>query len=409
MTSHLLQHAIVAGVAFVVVVVVTPLVRVVARVIGAVAVPGERHIHARPTPTLGGLAMLGGVFAAVGVATRLPAFDEVFRTTSEPEAIVLAALVIATVGAIDDTRGLSPPAKLAGQLLAAGMLVLFGVSLRWVYVPGDPGTIVNLGPDLAAIVTIIAVVAMMNAVNLVDGLDGLAAGVVAIAAAALFVYSQFGDPGRVAGIAVSSDSLFLAAVVGTCLGFLVYNWHPASVFMGDTGALLLGLLLAASGISAIGTTIQPTRTDFAVASVPVLVPALVLAVPFVDTILAIVRRLLGRRSIAAGDRQHLHHRLLAIGQSQPRAVLTLYYWSALLAFGVVAPSLLPARVVVNVLLSGILLGILMMLLGALRRHLRRSARRRAKGTGGDAEIVYAFTSRPRQSSKTASDLRKHEP
>lgn len=406
----LLQHVIVAGVAFVAVVVATPVVRVVARLIGAVAQPGDRHIHARPTPTLGGLAMLAGVIAGIAAATRLPAFNEVFRTTSEPEAIVLACLVIAGVGFVDDTRGLSAPAKLAGQLLGAGMLVLFGVTLRWVYVPGNPGTIVNLGPDVAAIVTVVAVVAMMNAVNLVDGLDGLAAGVVAIAAAALFVYAQFGDPGRVSdGFAISSDSLFLATVVGSCLGFLVYNFHPASVFMGDTGALLLGLLLAASGISAIGSTIQPTRTDFAVASVPVLVPALVLIVPFVDTVLAVLRRLIGRRSIAAADRQHLHHRLLAIGHSQPRAVLTLYYWSALLAFGVVGTAVLPTRVVIIVVLSGVGLGVLAILLGAVRRGLARASRLRQASRSEGAEIVYAFTSRPREDPQTRSDLRKRVP
>jgi UDP-GlcNAc:undecaprenyl-phosphate GlcNAc-1-phosphate transferase len=340
-----------------------------------VKVPGDRHIHAAPTPELGGLAMLAGVLAAMAVASRLDAFGELFRTTSEPETVVLAALIISLVGVVDDTRTLSPGTKLAGQVLAAGTLVLFGLTINFVYIPlGGPGSIFSLSPDAAALLTILAVVAMINAVNLVDGLDGLAAGIVAIAATALFLYIQLAPSGELALTpAVSSASLVLATVVGACLGFLVYNFNPASIFMGDTGAMLLGLLMAAAGVSAIGNTAEPTRADFFVASVPVLIPALVLAVPFLDTALAILRRVGSGRSISSPDKKHLHHRLVEIGHSHRRAVLVMYAWSAILATAVVGPALTDGLGAVGVAaaLGGLLL--LYLAAGAVRHRRRRRA------------------------------------
>ena len=299
MDPTLADHLIVAVAALAATLVGTPIVRGLARAAGVVKVPGERHVHTRPIPELGGLAMLGGLVAAYAVATNLASFDQLFRTTSDPEAILLAALVITFVGVLDDTRGLTAGAKLAGQVMAAGTLVLFGVTLRFVYIPFAGGNIVSLTPDAAALVTIVLVVAMINAVNLVDGLDGLAAGIVAIAATALFAYSQLRPTGPIHfDLGTSVDGLVLAAIVGACLGFLVFNFNPASIFMGDTGAMLLGLLLAAAGISAISSPLEPTSADFFVASVPVLIPALVLAVPFLDTVLAVVRRVGSGQSLA---------------------------------------------------------------------------------------------------------------
>jgi UDP-GlcNAc:undecaprenyl-phosphate GlcNAc-1-phosphate transferase len=375
MDPQLLDHLLVAAVSFVVVVVATPVVKRLAPLVGAVKVPGDRHIHAAPTPELGGLAMLAGVLAAMAVASRLDAFGELFRTTSEPETVVLAALIISLVGVVDDTRTLSPGTKLAGQVLAAGTLVLFGLTINFVYIPlGGPGSIFSLSPDAAALLTILAVVAMINAVNLVDGLDGLAAGIVAIAATALFLYIQLAPSGELALTpAVSSASLVLATVVGACLGFLVYNFNPASIFMGDTGAMLLGLLMAAAGVSAIGNTAEPTRADFFVASVPVLIPALVLAVPFLDTALAILRRVGSGRSISSPDKKHLHHRLVEIGHSHRRAVLVMYAWSAILATAVVGPALTDGLGAVGVAaaLGGLLL--LYLAAGAVRHRRRRRA------------------------------------
>ncbi|HEY8339618.1 MAG TPA: MraY family glycosyltransferase [Egibacteraceae bacterium] len=364
-----MDHLIVFGVAFATVALVTPLVRRLATWGGAVAEPGERHVHTRRTPTLGGLAIFAGVLAAIGVGSRLGSFAEVFRTTSEPEAAVLAGILLVAIGVVDDTRGVSAPAKLAGQTTAAGILVLLGgIQLRFVYIPGNPGSIVSLNFDLAALLTIFAVVAMINAVNLVDGLDGLAAGIVAIAATALFFYAVLSE--AVTDQATTSAPLLLAAVSGASLGFLLHNFNPASIFMGDTGAMLLGMLLATGGVAAIGGTVAPSRGDFAAISVPVLVPVLVLAVPFFDTTSTILRRLLSGRAIFSPDKEHLHHRLMEIGHSHRRAVLIMYYWSALIAFGAVGVSVLPLPVVTGVLGAGIAGALAFVAAGRLGQRLR---------------------------------------
>jgi UDP-GlcNAc:undecaprenyl-phosphate/decaprenyl-phosphate GlcNAc-1-phosphate transferase len=405
--TDLVDHLVVLCVAFGAVAVTTPLVRWAAPWVGAVAQPGERHVHKRPTPTLGGLAMFAGLIAAVGTASALPAFRELFTKTNEPEAIVLGSLVIVVVGMIDDTRGLLAPAKLAGQILAAGTLVLFGLSLRFLYIPGGIG-IVYLNPDLAALLTITAIVAMMNAVNLVDGLDGLAAGIVAIAAGALFAYGQFANPMTVTGLP-SSASLVLAAVVGSCLGFLIYNFHPASIFMGDTGALLLGLLLAAGGVSTIGNAVGPSHADFAAFSVPALIPALVLAVPFVDSVWAVLRRLRSGRAVCSPDTCHLHHRLLAIGNSHRRAVLIMYYWSALLAFATVGLGLVPPRAMGIVLGAGVGLAIVVVVAPEPGRTFRgyRRAFPQPHGTLAPSPLVHSFTSSLVVPQKIGSEQQKH--
>lgn len=391
---------VVAGVAFVTVVLATPVTRWLSFKLGAVDEPGGRRAHKVPTGRLGGLALFAGFLAAVAVASRLPTFEAVFATTSEPEAIVLAALVVVTVGLVDDLRGVSAPVKLAGQMLAAGTLALFGVLLRYVYIPGSPGSLVVLGNDLAALFTILAIVAMINAVNLVDGLDGLAAGIAAIAAFALYCYVHFAALETVS--LPPSAELVFAAVVGSCLGFLVYNSHPASIFMGDTGAMLLGLLLGAGGVLYMGGTFAPRGPDFAAFAVPVLVPALVLAVPFVDTIWAILRRLRSGRALFSPDKRHLHHRLVAIGHSQRRAVLIMYYWSALLAFVAVGVGLFPLDVVLVVFGLGCGLAIVVAV-GA--RLVRKPA---PEAPLSDQDFVPSFTKSDDEDEKTGPDLGKRD-
>lgn len=376
MTDELVVFGVAAGT----VLAATPLARRLSLLLGAVDEPDARRVHTRATPRLGGLALFVGVVVALAVASRLAGFSQVFRETNEVGAVVLASLVIVVVGLVDDLRGIPVTAKLAGQTMAAGVLALFGVNLTLVYVP--PDTVVSLGTDLGALFTIVAIVAMINAVNLVDGLDGLAAGVVAIASMALFAYTQLADATTI-GLA-SSAPLVLAAVAGVCLAFLVYNFNPASVFMGDTGAMLLGLLLGAAGVSAIGGTVQPSRGAFAAFSLPVLVPVLVLAVPFADTVWTILRRLRSGERVFSPDKKHLHHRLVALGHSQRRAVLIMYYWSALLAFAAVGVSLLDLRVFVSVLGLGIGLA----LAGSVVSRWARS-RRRGTGSGAGADETAA--------------------
>jgi len=306
----------------------TPLVRRLALRVGAIDYPSDRKVHATPTPTIGGLAMLLGVLAGVGVAWLTPTLRPAFRFSSQLQGALYAAVAVAVLGVIDDLRTLSAPAKAAGQILAAGLLVLNGVELLFFWVPKQG--VISLGADLAVPLTILWVLVLVNAVNLIDGLDGLAAGIVAIAAASFFVYSYRVPP--TSGSAVLQAAPVLCAVVaGACVGFLPWNFHPARIIMGDTGSMLLGMLLAAATVSAIGRTLQPTGHDLAAFSIPVLIPVLVLAVPLLDVALAIARRLRNRRPVFAPDKAHIHHQLREIGHSHRQAVLLMYLWSAVLA------------------------------------------------------------------------------
>jgi UDP-GlcNAc:undecaprenyl-phosphate GlcNAc-1-phosphate transferase len=322
-----LGYLLTFGVAAVATFAVTPAVRWLALRLGWIDRPSDRKVHPKPTPTAGGLAIFVGVAAALGVSRVVPGVREIHETSSDQDAALVAALVIVAVGLLDDVRGLSPLGKLAGQLLAAGVLVLLGVQLLYFFVP-DSGTIV-LTPDLSVELTVLWVVAMINAVNLIDGLDGLAAGMVAIAAIGFFVYMEQ-TPGI--GGQASTAALLSAVVAGAAIGFLPWNFHPAKVFMGDTGAMLLGLLMGAATISGVGRSIAgPSAGDFAVFAIPIAVPLLVLAVPLLDVLLAIVRRVRHGIGIGHADKQHIHHRLLDIGHSHRQAVFLMYLWSALIS------------------------------------------------------------------------------
>lgn len=361
----MIPYLAVFAVAAVVTAGLTPVVGWAARRIGAVDHPEEpRKLHDRPTPTLGGLAMLAGFIAALSVAWLLArlGLDQagsgeqgpigaVFAQTSEPLGLLLGILVISAVGMYDDLRELSPPLKLAGQILAALPPVLLGIQLVYAWIPGV-GVLV-LSPDLGIPLTVLVIVAMINAVNLIDGLDGLAAGVVAIAAIAFFAFAYGSEARGIAEAAPTSALLVAAALAGMSLAFLLHNFHPARIFMGDTGSMLLGLLLSTSGVAFVGRTTDPGYTDFA-GVFPLAIPALVLGLAFFDTGFAVFRRLYRRRSISAPDHEHIHHRLLRVGVGQRRAVLTLYYWSAVVAFGAVGVTYL-SPLVVLVILAGLLI------------------------------------------------------
>lgn len=341
----MIAFLVVAVVAFVVTAVATPLVGRVARSAGAIDQPSDpRKVHTEPVPTIGGLGMMAGFVAALGVAALLPAFEELFANSSEPTGLLAGVAVIAVVGVVDDLRGLPPNLKVVGQIIAALAPALFGIQLVYAWIPGLD--LVVLSGDLGLPLTLLAMVAMINAVNLIDGLDGLAAGVVGIAAVAFFAYA-YAVGGGVTESLPSSAPLIAACLVGITLGFLVHNFHPASIFMGDTGSMLLGLLLACAGISYVGRTTDPSYTDIA-GSVPLLVPALVLAIPFLDTALAVARRTVRGTGISVADRGHLHHLLMAFGHSHRRAVLVLWYWSAMLA----GASLAWATVSTPILIAG---------------------------------------------------------
>jgi len=329
------EYLIVLVVAALVTWLLTPAVRRMAIRLGAVVSPDARRVHERPTPTLGGAAMYGGFLAAMAVASVLPQFRPVFRGTSEPLGLLIGATTMFAVGALDDLREVSPPAKLAGQVFSGSLLSLLGITLLFFRIP-FAGFVV-LSPDLSPLLTVIWVALMANAVNLIDGLDGLAAGVVGIAGVAFFLYSlRLSDSGLLA--ASNLAPLVAIIAVGVCVGFLPRNAHPAKIFMGDAGALFLGLLLAASTILVGGRTADQFSGQTFFFFAPLVIPFVILGVPMLDIALAVLRRAARRKSIAMPDKEHLHHRLMGLGHGQRRAVFILWAWTAVLAGFVLAPT-----------------------------------------------------------------------
>ena len=337
MREYLLVLCVAAGVTYL----LTPLARRFAVLFGAMAQPRDRDVHAIPTPRLGGIAIYGGVCAAFLLASSLPALSRVFRY-SDVEAVVIGGGLIVLLGIADDRWGIDALTKLAGQVLAAGVMVLLGLELLTITLPGVGA--VSLGPEGVPL-TIVLALLTVNAVNFIDGLDGLAAGVGAIAALAFFAFAYSLASGTItSGVAqdrITSPALIAVVLAGACLGFLPHNFNPARIFMGDSGSMLIGLMLAAAVTSLTGQVSYANLPPSA--GLPVLIPLLlpfaVLAVPFIDLALAVVRRTRAGRSPFAPDKAHLHHRLLEIGHSHTRAVLIMYCWTALLAFAFVAVSL----------------------------------------------------------------------
>ena len=327
-------------------------VRVLALRLGAVAWPRGRDVHVTPTPRWGGIAMLGGVLAGVGMAYQLPALRLAFDTNSaEVVGAVLAGLLLAGVGALDDRFDLDALTKFAGQITAAGVLIIFGIQLSTFWLPSaDGGTFLSLGAEQGMLLTVLLTVALVNAMNFVDGLDGLAAGIGMIAALAtgLFAISlivKYGnDP------SYYSPALIAAVLGGACLGFLPHNFNPARIFMGDSGSMVIGVLLAAATISASGRIPIDVQAANAINYLAFLAPVIVLAavifVPILDLLMAVIRRTRAGTSPFSPDKMHLHHRLLEIGHSHRRAVLLIYLWAAVLAFGAVALTFIPDPVVV---------------------------------------------------------------
>jgi len=302
--------------------------------IGAVVSPDARHVHERPTPTLGGVAMLLGILVGMFTAWCLGSFDAVFTGSTEPLGIVLAAVVMVIVGVIDDLREVSAPAKIAGIVLASSVLVISGVSILVFRVP-FAGVFV-LSTDWSYLFSVVWVVGMANAINLIDGLDGLAGGIVAIASLTFFLYAH-----ELAGeglLAVGNVGPLVAILaLGACIGFLPHNIHPARIFMGDAGALLLGLLMAASTMVVGGRTDRSYSGSSFFFFAPLFIPLVILGVPVIDTLFAIIRRARSRTGISNADKGHLHHRLMALGHGHRRSVFILWTWTALLSGFVLWP------------------------------------------------------------------------
>jgi len=306
----------------------------------------ERDVHTRPTPRLGGVAMYLGVVIAFAVGAFIPQIHLVYAEPGKILAVLGAATMIVVLGVADDIWDLDWMTKLAGQFLAAFLLAWQGVQIGVIPIPG--GSLALISPLMSLGATVFAVVLVMNAINFIDGLDGLVAGVAIIANGVFFVYTYVISYGPTE----QSDYFNLAALVtavliGACAGFLPYNWHPAKMFMGDAGSMLVGLLMATSALAVTGQ-IDPARitgdgvTDpndllgasgLVPAFIPIILPIAVLVIPLLDFSLAVFRRLRAGKSPFAADRKHLHHRLLDMGHTHLTAVLLLYAWTAVASIG----------------------------------------------------------------------------
>jgi UDP-GlcNAc:undecaprenyl-phosphate GlcNAc-1-phosphate transferase len=384
--SYLLVFAITAIVTFA----VTPLVRALSSRLGWIDRPSDRKVHPKPTPTAGGIGIWIGVSAGLIASRFVPFLRDLFDTGSDLDAVAIAGTAIVVLGVIDDTRGVSALGKLAGQVLIAGVLVLIGVQFIWFYFPGQG--LLSLSPDIAVPLTIIWVVLMVNAVNLIDGLDGLAAGIVAIAAIAFFAYIAWSPEGN--AIEASSAALLAVIAAGAAIGFLPWNFYPAKIFMGDSGALLLGLVLAVATISGAVRNLNgpPEETSGALAAIviPITLPLLVLSIALLDVVLAIIRRM--RRGIGIGhaDKEHIHHRLMDIGHTHRQAVLLMYLWSAL-----ISGSALVVAFIDGTLLVGAIVGAAVIVAAVLPKLIRdrspRGSDRAVDGNGAGTPVSGVAT------------------
>ena len=328
-------YLVVGGAAALVTFVCIPIVIRLSPRFGAMVQPTDRHVHTRPTSTAGGAAMILGVVVAASVAAVHPAFSDVMAARTEMVGVIVAACVMWSVGFVDDLREISPPAKIAGMVLSGSILSLTGVSILVFRVPFFD--MLFLSADWSFFVTVVWVIGMANVVNLIDGLDGLAAGIVAIAAATFLLYAlRLGDE----AVLDPANPGALGAVIalGVCIGFLPHNVHPARIFMGDGGALLLGLLMAASTMSVGGRTSAEFSGQAFFFFAPIFIPLVILGVPILDTLWAILRRTISRQGFSTADKKHLHHRLMNLGHGHRRAVLILWAWTALLSAMVLYPT-----------------------------------------------------------------------
>lgn len=364
----------------------TPLARWCALRWGAITAVRSRDVHTIPTPRLGGMAILAGMLVSLALASQVRFLEDVFANPRPVLGIMLAAVMVCALGVADDVWDLDWMTKLVGQVLAAFVMASQGVQLFSLPIAG-----VVIGSDrIWLVLTVLVVVVAMNAVNFVDGLDGLAAGLIAIGGAGFFVYSYQLTVSASADDYSSLATMMLALLVGACLGFLPHNFHPARIFMGDSGSMLIGLMIAAAGIRVTGQidpAVVTARQSFP-AFLPILLPVAVLLLPLVDMGMAVVRRVGSGKSPFHPDRMHLHHRMLALGHSHRRAVVILYVWTALFTGAAVALVWFSTTTVLIALGVGTLVA-LAITLGPLRgrrsdggRHTRRPPPAHMRRRGG---------------------------
>ena len=332
---------------------ITPLVRDLAIKSGAVTQIRARDVHIQLTPRWGGLAMWLAMALTLVIVNYLPLVHKSFGP--DATGIFLSGTFILFLGLVDDRFDLDPVTKFAGQALAAGILLIYGVQILWLPINGITALPTNIGQLL----TVLFVMVVINAINFVDGLDGLATGIVMICAASFFAFSYL--------LAVingfnraGAPSLITAVVIGLCLGFLPHNFYPAQIFMGDSGAMFLGLLISASAITLTGQVDASaiTEENGGTALLPLLLPFTILAIPLLDFVMAILRRVKAGRSPFTADREHLHHRIMRMGISQQRTTIILYLWTAMFALPTVIAAFVPIWIA---LISGLLIFLISLL------------------------------------------------
>ncbi|MDY2777113.1 MAG: MraY family glycosyltransferase [Collinsella sp.] len=349
-----IPYICIAVASFLTTLVLTPLAQKIAVRLDAVDYPSKRRINTQPTPRLGGIA----VFFGLVVASALQIFGTIEwgwpsaliphpRMTVDYPLLGFSFLIIFLVGTIDDIFQLSPKTKLAGQILAAAIAAASGLLINVVVNPFSPGTEISLGL-VSYPITVIYLVAYTNIINLIDGLDGLATGISAIAACSMFSFAILGGRGDAAALAI--------ALIGSCLAFLRFNFHPAKIFLGDSGSLLLGFALGSISL------LNVTRTA---ALTSLIIPLIVAGVPIIDTFSAIIRRMRAHVSIGQADKGHIHHRLIQEGYDQRQAVLLIYLWCILLNLG--AAAINQVEVVWRIVIFALLLAC--SALFAMRLHL----------------------------------------
>ena len=332
MREYLLTIALAATLCYL----ITPFIKILAMRAGAFINLRSRDTHSVITPRWGGIGMWISMSLTFLVVSHLPLVAKSFGR--EATGIFLAGTFIMILGALDDMYDLDSITKFAGQAVAGGILLLHGVQILWLPING----IYILPPSIGQLLTIFFVMVVINAVNFVDGLDGLATGIVAICAMAFFGFSYL--LAVVNGLnRAGAPSLITAVIIGICIGFLPHNYHPARIFMGDSGAMFLGLLLSAAAITLTGQIDLNAITNQGSSSplLPLLLPFSILAIPLIDLGMAVIRRLRAGRSPFAADKEHLHHKLLSMGNSHRRTSAILYSWTAMFAFPTVVAAFAP--------------------------------------------------------------------
>ena len=349
----------------------------------------ERDVHTRPTPRLGGIAMFIGMVVAFAVASQVDGFRLVFVNPGPVFAILGAALIIVVIGVIDDLIDLDWTIKLAAQIIASWLLVWQGVAI--VSLP-IAGTLAVGSGVMSLVISLFAVVLVMNAINFIDGLDGLVAGVCLIANGVFFLYTFLLIQEGSATDYFNLAALISAILIGACAGFLPLNWHPAKLFMGDAGAMLVGLLMATSAIAVTGVIDPATlgRRELLPAFIPILLPFAILVLPLLDFGLAVFRRLRAGKSPFSADRKHLHHRLLDMGHSHFHAVLIFYAWTAVVSIGCLLFFLVPTGYAVVFLLVGLIVCTVLTLAPLSRRKVVEATAQSTEAESPEAPLAASL-------------------